>query len=70
MCDEMSVGVYTCNVNEKCADTYLVNCCDFLQHEANGRCDKAPESVGPIGEVGQSSKNVAKNNRRGLRIGT
>ena len=69
VCDEMTVGAYTCNVNKKCADINLVNRYNFLQHEGNGKSDEVPESVGPICEVGQSSKNVAKTNQRGLRIG-
>ena len=72
VCDEMSVGVHTCtcNVNKMCANINLVNRYDFLQHECNGKCDKAPESVGPVCEVGQSIKNVAKTNQSWLRIGT
>ena len=63
------MGIYTCNVNKKCANTDLVNRYDFLQHEGNGKCDKAPESVGTACEVGLSSKNIAITNQRGLRIG-
>ena len=51
----MSVGVYICNGNKKCANINLVNRYDLLQHEGNGMCDKAPESVVPVCEVGQNS---------------